>query len=89
MGKPQKTLAKILAGSKNIAFKDMVSLVEAFGFSLNRINGSHHIFQHPVIDAQLNLQNKDGQAKAYQVRQFMRLVEGYNLTIRDEPSQES
>jgi hypothetical protein len=89
MGKPQKILDRILAGSKNIAFKDMVSLVEAFDFSLNRINGSHHIFQHPVLDEQLNLQNKDGQAKLYQVRQFLRLVEGYNLTMRNEPSQES
>ncbi|WP_236097091.1 type II toxin-antitoxin system HicA family toxin [Dolichospermum planctonicum] len=26
-----------------------MTLVEAFGFSLSRINGSHHIFTHPTI----------------------------------------
>jgi hypothetical protein len=90
MVKHQKTLSKILAGSKNIPFSDLVNLVEAFGFCLNRINGSHHIFQHTVINEQLNLQNKNGKAKPYQVRQFLCLVEKYNLTIDDnEPPQET
>ncbi len=39
--KPSKTLAKILDGSSNIHFKDMVDLIEAFGWNLTRINGSH------------------------------------------------
>ncbi len=28
---------------------EFVSLVKAFGFTLSRINGSHHIFTHPDI----------------------------------------
>lgn len=54
--KNQKLLEKILAGSKNIRFSDFVGLVEAFGFVLSRVRGSHHIFEHPNIPEILNLQ---------------------------------
>jgi predicted RNA binding protein YcfA (HicA-like mRNA interferase family) len=79
--KPQKTLEKILPGSQNIAFGDMVSLVEAFGFSLDRITGSHHIFGREGILEGINLQPHRGKAKPYQVRQFMKLVEKYDLKL--------
>jgi hypothetical protein len=55
--------------------------VEAFGFRLSRTSRSHHIYVHPAVDELVNLQNVAGQAKAYQVRQFLRLVERYNLTL--------
>jgi hypothetical protein len=87
MSQKDKLLAKILSGSKNIRFSEFLVLVEAFGFQLARISGSHHIFQHPAISEQLNLQNKNGQAKPYQSKQFLRLVEEYNLTMNNEPPQ--
>ena len=79
----RKLLKKILAGSKNIRFADMVALVEAFGFALSRTAGSHHIFTHPDIPELVNLQNVDGQAKPYQIHQFLQLVERYRLQIED------
>jgi predicted RNA binding protein YcfA (HicA-like mRNA interferase family) len=79
----RKLLQKILAGSKNIRFADMVSLVEGFGFRLSRTEGSHHIFAHPEVAELVNLQNVNGQAKPYQIRQFLRLVERYRLEIED------
>jgi predicted RNA binding protein YcfA (HicA-like mRNA interferase family) len=87
MAKLEKLLKKIQGESKNVRFSDFLGLVEAFGFQLARINGSHHIFQHPAISEQLNLQNKNGQAKPYQIKQFLRLVEEYNLTMGNEPPQ--
>lgn len=77
-------LEKILAGSRNVQFSEMVSLVEAFGFQLERVSGSHHIFTHPDIPDLVNIQNKKGQAKPYQVKQFLMLIEQYNLTLGDE-----
>jgi hypothetical protein len=59
----------------------MVSLVEAFGFRLLRISGSHHIFSHPLVPVPANLQEFKGQAKPNQIRQFLRIVERYNLTL--------
>lgn len=79
----RKLLNKILSGSKNIRFNDLVVLAEGFGFRLSRVRGSHHIFEHPDISEILNLQNVRGQAKPYQVHQFLELVERYQLTLED------
>ncbi len=80
----RKILQKALQGSKNIRFSDMVRLVEAFGFRLSRVSGSHHIFVHPDLAELLNLQEVDGKAKPYQIRQFLRLIERYNVRMDDD-----
>ena len=80
----RKLLKKILAGRKNVRFDDMVSLVEAFGFRLDRTSGSHHIFEHPNIPEIVNIQNRKGKAKPYQIRQFFELVEQHNLEMGEE-----
>jgi len=81
MSKRQKILKKILAGSRYIPFDDFLLIVEGFGFHPSRINGSHHIFVHPKVRELVNLQNVNGKVKPYQVRQFMELVERYNLAL--------
>lgn len=58
--------------------------MEAFGFRLSRVQGSHHIFVHAEIPELLNLQDVEGQAKPYQIRQFLRLVERYNLRLGED-----
>jgi len=55
-----------------------------FGFRLDRINGSHHIFEHPEVPGLLNLQDIKGKAKSYQVKQLLCLIERYNLQMGDE-----
>jgi predicted RNA binding protein YcfA (HicA-like mRNA interferase family) len=62
---------------------DLRDLVEGFGFELARVNGSHHIFKHPAIPELINLQEVRREAKPYQIRQFLRLVERYNLHLED------
>jgi predicted RNA binding protein YcfA (HicA-like mRNA interferase family) len=79
-----KLLKQALTGSRDIRFGDMVLLVQAFGFRLSRTKGSHHIFNHPEIPELVNLQEVGGKAKPYQIRQFLRLVERYNLSLGDE-----
>ncbi|MEM9275977.1 MAG: type II toxin-antitoxin system HicA family toxin [Cyanobacteria bacterium P01_F01_bin.143] len=46
----------------------MVSLIEAFGFRLDRFNSSHHIFKHPDIIGIVNIQNREGKVQPYQIR---------------------
>ena len=77
-----KVLRSALAGSANIRFGEMIALVEAFGFRLSRIRGSHHIFVHPSVPELVNLQEVGGKAKPYQVRQFLRIVERYDLRMQ-------
>ena len=69
---------------ENVGFSEFCRLVEAFGFRLLRIEGSHHFFRHPRVPAVLNLQPLRAQAKAYQVRQFLDFVRRYNLSLEDE-----
>ena len=81
----RRLLARLARGSlANVAFADMTRLVEGFGFELLRTSGSHHIFGHPDIPDFLNLQEVGGQAKPYQIRQFLRLVERYAMTLEND-----
>ena len=83
--KRRRLLKRLSEGQlKNVVFGDMINMVEGFGFQLVRVSGSHHIFTHPGIPELVNLQEVKGEAKPYQIRQFLRLVERYNLTMGDE-----
>jgi len=62
---------------------EIVAIVEAFGFRLDRVSGSHHIFVHPDIPELINLQNVKGMAKPYQIKQFLKLIEKHDLHLED------
>jgi predicted RNA binding protein YcfA (HicA-like mRNA interferase family) len=81
--KPRKLLAKALSSPANLRFAEMQRLVEAFGFRLLRVTASHHIYGRPGNAEQINLQEVSGKAKPYQVRQFLRLIERYNIQLED------
>jgi predicted RNA binding protein YcfA (HicA-like mRNA interferase family) len=78
---PKKILKKVLNSKANVRFQEFVSLVEAFGFQLSRINGSHHIFIHIQFKHSINIQNDNGNAKPYQIHQFLKLIERYNIEM--------
>jgi predicted RNA binding protein YcfA (HicA-like mRNA interferase family) len=81
----RRLLRKLASGSlKNVAFRDLRNLIEGFGFRLDRVTGSHHIFVHPNIPELVNLQEVKGEAKPYQIRQFLRLVERHNLRLEED-----
>lgn len=82
--KPRQLLQRLLASTQNVSFSDFVTLLSAFGFSLDRVSRSHHIFKHPDIPELINIQKVRGQAKPYQIRQFLKLVERYNLHLEEE-----
>ncbi|MBM4275328.1 MAG: type II toxin-antitoxin system HicA family toxin [Deltaproteobacteria bacterium] len=83
--KPKRLLQKLAQGAlQNISFLDMMNLVVSFGFKLVRTSGSHHIFSHPGIPELVNLQKVQGKSKPYQIRQFLRLVERYNIRMEED-----
>ncbi|MBI4374626.1 MAG: type II toxin-antitoxin system HicA family toxin [Deltaproteobacteria bacterium] len=63
----------------NIRFNDFCRLVEWFGFVRKGGRGSHVTYCYPGIREILDIQNFKGEAKPYQIRQFLRLVEQYSL----------
>jgi predicted RNA binding protein YcfA (HicA-like mRNA interferase family) len=81
---------KMLAGSRNIRFGDFLRVIEAFGFSFERMTGSHHIYSHSGMPQPIAVQpDKNNQAKVYQIRQFLRLAEKYELTLLDDEEDDS
>lgn len=82
----QKLWARVRRGSRNLSFRELVALAEAFGFRHVRTSGSHRIFAHPEVPAMLNFQpDRDGSAKRYQIRQLVTLIERYGLRLPGEP----
>ncbi|WP_217349136.1 hypothetical protein [Algoriphagus sp. A40] len=70
MGKYEKLLLKILQGRSdhNISFDEFRTILGLFGFT-ERVKGSHHIFYKKEVEEIINLQETQGKAKAYQVKQ--------------------
>jgi len=83
--KPRELLDRARRGDvRNVRFGDLQRLVEALGFRLDRVRGSHHTYRHPGVRAIVNLQRQGGQAKPYQVRQVVDLAARYALTVEDD-----
>ena len=81
MVKPAKLYAQLLAARASMRFRDFQRVLEAFGFVLDRINGSHHQYRHPLASRPLSIQPKGNMAKPYQIDQFLDMVEEFGLTI--------
>jgi predicted RNA binding protein YcfA (HicA-like mRNA interferase family) len=81
MTKIEKLYTKLLASRTSMRFSDFQRILKAFGFELDRINGSHHQYKHPLASRPLSIQPKGNMAKPYQVDQFLDIVEEFGLKI--------
>ena len=80
----RKLLKRITSGAVNdVRFADFVDLVEAFGFELQSRKGSHLTYGRADVRQILTVQERKGEAKPYEVRQLIHLVERYNLVLED------
>ena len=79
-----EVLEQAQRSSANVRFGDLRRLVEAVGYVLRRQKGSHHVFTHAARPGlpMVNLQSDGANAKPYQVRQVLRLIDEYNLEIK-------
>lgn len=80
-----KLLRRLQSGQKNnVKYKDFINLIKHMGFVYSHTRGSHEYYDHPITkdpQEQLDLQKMDGEAKPYQINQFLDLVAKYNLTM--------
>lgn len=82
MTRVDKLYERLLASRKQtIAFRDFEKLLAAFGFQLARTTGSHRQYVHPELIRPFPVQRAGKDAKAYQVREFLELVEEHGLYI--------
>jgi predicted RNA binding protein YcfA (HicA-like mRNA interferase family) len=73
---------RLVAGDlRNVGFTEFCRLIESFGFELRRVGGSHHIYRHPQVPRLLSLQPRGREAKPYQIRQFLEMVEEFSLAM--------
>jgi predicted RNA binding protein YcfA (HicA-like mRNA interferase family) len=81
----RRLLIRLLNGARNnVRFADMADLIEGFGFRPSRVSGSHHVFVHPDLPELVNVHDVRGDAKPYQIRQFLKLVEEYHVRLKDD-----
>ncbi len=82
MVRPAKLYAQMLqSANRSIPFRDFEKLVVAFGFRFDRMNGSHAIYKHPRLPRPFPIQPEGKDAKRYQVRDLLELVEEYGLEL--------
>ena len=82
MTKPTKLYEQLLANpGRIISFRDFERLLRAFGFELDRTVGSHRQYVHPAVPRSFPVQPTGKDAKRYQIREFLELVERYALHL--------
>lgn len=80
--KPKRLWRRIRQGHfQNIDFNDFRRLIEAFGFEYDHQRGDHIYYRHPKVREILNIQDRRGQAKNYQVRELRDRVQEYDLEL--------
>lgn len=79
-----KLYASVLANpSGSLPYREFERLLLAFGFEHRRTSGSHRQYAHPSVPYVLSVQPRGGEAKSYQIRQFLAMVTDYGLEMRD------
>ena len=78
----EKLYAHLLQSRSAMRFADFARILSAFGFTLDRVRGSHRIFRHPHVPRPLSIQPRRGEAKPYQIEQFLDMVEAHGLEMK-------
>lgn len=82
--KPAKLLQRLLAGQHGISFRDFERILISLGFVWDRTKGSHRHYVHPKLSRPFPVQpDRSGDAKRYQIRELLELVEAYGLHIEE------
>ncbi len=77
-------LLKAARAGQKTRYNAFKSLMEGFGFRLASMNRLHNIFAHDKVPELINIQNINGEMKAFQVKQVINLIYKYQLRAKDE-----
>ena len=72
-------LEELKANPKKIKFTRVCQIAEEFGFQTRKGSGSHRVYFRDGVREILDFQNEGRRAKAYQVKQLIKIIEKYNL----------
>lgn len=82
MTRPPKLYQDLLQNPRaTVSYRDFERLMVSFGFELQRTRGSHRAYAHAQVANLMIVQPKGADAKSYQVREFLDMVEDHGLTM--------
>ena len=85
MGKnPEKLWESIQNNFNNVKFNDFCRVIKWFGFVYKGGRGSHEVYFKSGIQEIIDVQKFGNEAKPYQIRQFINLVQSYQLKGGDK-----
>ncbi|MEO1800070.1 MAG: toxin HicA [Cyanobacteria bacterium J06629_2] len=75
MAQIQKLVAQMRGNPKNVRFNDLVKVCNHYFGSPRQQGTSHCVYKTPWVgDPRVNIQDKKGKAKPYQVRQVLSAI---------------
>lgn len=74
MTRQEKLLLQAINNPRGLSFAEFETLMRRLGWVLDHQTGSHQIWYSPK-KYRLSVQNKNGKAKEYQVKQFLKQYE--------------
>jgi len=76
MAKIEQLKKRMKDNPKGVLFSDLCKVCKHYFGEPRQSRSSHHVYKTPWQgDPRVNIQNKKGKAKAYQVRQVLRAIE--------------
>jgi len=76
MIKLTELLEKMHTNPADVRFTDLCRICDHFFGAVRQTGGSHRVYRTPWTgDPRVNVQNRQGKAKAYQVRQIIKAIE--------------
>ena len=76
MAKIEEILAKMQNNPSGIRYHDLCKVCDNFFGEARQVGSSHRVYRTPWPgDPRVNIQNKNGMAKVYQVRQVLRAIQ--------------
>ncbi len=76
MGKTNEIIKQMKQSPKNIRFADLCKICDLYFGQARQKSSSHRIYQTPWPgDPRVNIQNRRGKAKAYQVKQVLKAID--------------
>lgn len=79
-----KTEAKLRENPSNVDFADLEMVCRHYFGIPRQTGGSHMIFKTPWAgDPRINIQNREGSAKTYQVKQVLAAIDKLNALAKE------
>jgi len=78
MSRAEKLLRKFGSGT-SLSFAELQAVLAIFGFRLDRVSGSHHIYVHARVSRPISIQPDGKDTKRYQVRQVRDMIAEFEL----------